>query len=259
MLARNPRSVLHPGGRAPAVRLHPVHRQAHGRPDPGTKNPVGKLKDVRVDLPVGLSVNPQATPQCDLATFTSNALLCPPTRRSGESLITVRRRHAAGPPVPAQVYNLVPSTGNRPASASELARHATSSSKPTSTGTATTTRASRSTSRRPPLGGCEGLICKNRLVFDGTRRQRQLPHHPEHLPRPGPGGLRSTPTRPTCGPTRWRTPNPLRFPNGSAACRGAAAAGDHPKSCGSIPFNPAIGVDPGTNQIDSPAGRPRSS
>ena len=38
-----------------------------GVPIPGTENPVGTLKTLRVELPVGLRGDPQATPQCELA------------------------------------------------------------------------------------------------------------------------------------------------------------------------------------------------
>ena len=38
----------------------------HTSPLPLTEEPVGNLKTVLVDLPAGLSVNPQATPQCEL-------------------------------------------------------------------------------------------------------------------------------------------------------------------------------------------------
>src|SRR5215213_7145118 len=37
------------------------------------EKPVGEVKTVRVDLPVGLSVNPGATPRCPLATFEAGA------------------------------------------------------------------------------------------------------------------------------------------------------------------------------------------
>src|SRR3954454_22358894 len=77
----------------------------------GTETPVGTLKDVRVDLPVGLSVNPQATPQCELATFTSNALLCPPASVVGTSVITTAAAGIPLPPISVQVYNLVPNQG----------------------------------------------------------------------------------------------------------------------------------------------------
>ena len=42
----------------------------------GPEEPIGELKTVRVDLPVGLSVNPQATPQCPQATFEASAGSC---------------------------------------------------------------------------------------------------------------------------------------------------------------------------------------
>ena len=40
----------------------------------GGKEPVGELKNVLVDLPVGLSVNPGATPRCPIATFEAGAV-----------------------------------------------------------------------------------------------------------------------------------------------------------------------------------------
>src|SRR5512146_532383 len=54
-------------------------------PLPGSEKPVGQLKTVRVDLPVGLSVNPQATDQCPLATFEANPASCPPSSVVGKS------------------------------------------------------------------------------------------------------------------------------------------------------------------------------
>src|SRR5436853_1782806 len=83
----------------------------HGPPP--TEAPVGELKTVRVDLPVGLSVNPGATPRCTRAQFESDT--CPLTSKVGESLVT-----AAGPlgpidPVPGvtqvPVYNVQPEQG----------------------------------------------------------------------------------------------------------------------------------------------------
>jgi hypothetical protein len=38
--------------------------------------PEGSVKDVRVDLPEGLNVNPQAVPQCPKATFEANPAEC---------------------------------------------------------------------------------------------------------------------------------------------------------------------------------------
>jgi hypothetical protein len=72
------------------------------------------LKDVRVDLPVGLSVNPQATPQCPLAKFLESAALCAGSE-VGESAITASLSGVPLPPTPpltqVPVYNLVPAEG----------------------------------------------------------------------------------------------------------------------------------------------------
>jgi hypothetical protein len=46
------------------------------------KEPEGKVKDVRVDLPPGLAVNPEAVAQCPEAT--ANAFKCPPESEVGE-------------------------------------------------------------------------------------------------------------------------------------------------------------------------------
>ena len=48
----------------------------------GAKEPEGKVKDVRVDLPPGLAVNPEAVAQCPEAT--ANAFACPPESQVGE-------------------------------------------------------------------------------------------------------------------------------------------------------------------------------
>ena len=138
------------------------------------KIPVGNLRTVRVDLPPGLSVNPQATPQCELVGGESpDARL--PVRHAGRRQRTSRRPALADrlavPFRPFAVYNLVPDRANRPASASACSA-TTSSSKPTSPGTsdyheyftihvARRAAAGRSNWRRSS---------NNRLVFDGNGR-----------------------------------------------------------------------------------------
>lgn len=80
----------------------------------GSNEPVGDLKTVLVDLPRGLSVNPQATPQCPLEGGKLPALGCDavaPGSQVGNSLVTI----AVGPvvvgPLSFPVYNLVPREG----------------------------------------------------------------------------------------------------------------------------------------------------
>src|SRR5215467_11818935 len=55
---------------------------------PPGKTPVDELKTVRVDLPVGLSVNPSATIRCPLKTFEDGAAGCPVDSEVGKSQVT---------------------------------------------------------------------------------------------------------------------------------------------------------------------------
>ncbi len=100
----------------------------------------------------------------------------------------------------------------------------------------------------------EGLIFKNRLVFNG---------------RSGNGTFVTTPS--TCfGPAvpsspfvhlystwlradSYEQPNPT-FPDGSSYFESRIPPETDPKECGSIPFDPSVGVDPNTAQTDSPSG-----
>ncbi len=50
--------------------------------------PIGHVKDVRVDLPSGLAVNPEATPACSEAEIEAEKSLCPPGSKVGEDEAT---------------------------------------------------------------------------------------------------------------------------------------------------------------------------
>jgi len=80
--------------------------------DQGTNEPVGDLKTVLVDLPKGLSVNPQATPQCALVNGKFPPGGCPVDTAVGYSLVTVYLP-VLGPtgPLSFPVYNIVPRQG----------------------------------------------------------------------------------------------------------------------------------------------------
>jgi hypothetical protein len=58
--------------------------------------PDGFVKDIVVETPEGLSVNPEAAPQCPLATAETNILTCPPTTIVGTNYLTVAVK-APGP------------------------------------------------------------------------------------------------------------------------------------------------------------------
>jgi hypothetical protein len=252
----------------------------HG-PPPG-EAPVDELKTVRVDLPVGLSVNPGATVRCKLAVFQAGASGCPPESKVGESFVT-----AAGPLGPIEpkpgvtqvsVYNVEPKPGEAARFGLELGGNEVflegdvNWSGDYHEGFTIHVPATLSEDLGEALGlltGQKGVVLKNRLVFDG---------------RSGDGTFLTTPT--TCfGPAYaddWvegelpngpsgsdystflradsvGNPDP-NFPNGSSFFESpipplseTEGPGTEPKDCSSIPYEPSIGVDPGTAEANSPA------
>ncbi|MGV1049929.1 MAG: hypothetical protein ACOYD4_15560 [Solirubrobacterales bacterium] len=229
--------------------------------EPGVLGPVpiGELKDVRVDLPVGLSVNPGATERCPLATFETNPLGCPPKSPVGTSIVT-----GAAPilgtevgPLEATVYNLVPKAGQPARFGFNLV------------GNNIYLEADLAydsdyhegfTIAVPPLISLEplfkGLILKNRLIFDG---------------RSGDGTFITTPS--TCLGEAFSQSASIYSTNllassikeeeqaGYAFPQSAAPAfespippGTEPKKCNTIPYNPKVEVQPGAAATNSPAG-----
>jgi hypothetical protein len=77
--------------------------------------PEGNVKDVRVDLPEGLNVNPQAVPQCPKATFEANPASCAASQ-VGVSEVSAVELELLGIQIPVSlspaVYNLVPDQGS---------------------------------------------------------------------------------------------------------------------------------------------------
>lgn len=230
------------------------------RNEPPGQTPVGELKTVRVDLPVGLSVNPGATPQCPQADFEKDALLfCPPGSEVGTSQVTASLLGVPSPvPLSATVYNIVPPFGEPARFGFNLA------------GNNVYLKADVAwdgdyhegfTIDVPPAPSLppilEGLILKNRLVFKG---------------RSGDGTFITTPS--TCFGeavpgvfqqvySTWLLASSIAeeedssydFPqDAEPPLESRIPPGRSPKDCGAIPFDPSIEVDPQTSQTDSPAG-----
>jgi hypothetical protein len=250
----------------------------HG-PPPG-EAPVGELKTVRVDLPVGLSVNPGATPRCKRSQFEADT--CPIGSKVGESFVT-----AAGPlgPIAPQpgvtqvpVYNVQSEQGEAARFGLKLAGNEVFLEGDVAwesdyhEGFTIHVPAALPEDLGNALGlltGQKGVILKNRLVFEG---------------RAGDGTFLTTPT--TCfGPAYkddWKEgeapggpsgsiystflradsvaePDP-NFPDGSSYFESPIppvsetdGPGTSPKDCDTIPYDPEIEVDPGTAEVNSPA------
>jgi hypothetical protein len=225
------------------------------------EEPEVDMKTLRVDLPVGLSVNPGATPQCEVgAGQHPDPATCPAASKVGESLVTVSPEVPLTPPITiaVPVYNVKPNPG-------EPARFGFSVLNPVITEPPSDIYLEGDvawssdyhegfTIHVPKVSGVK--LLKNRLVFEG---QSQGPA--------GVGHFLTTPS--TCfDPAQpafahtystyaradsLQNPDPS-FPNGSPFVEAKLPPGTSPKECGTIPFDPAIGVDPGTNQVDAPAG-----
>jgi hypothetical protein len=241
---------------------------------PGTLGPVpvGNLRTVRVDLPPGLTVNPQSTPaQCELAPGESPKT-CPPNSKVGISIVTavstvpLTDGLAVTVLPPFNVYNIVPEPGEPARFGLDALGNNVFLEADVAWESDYHEYFTIDVAKLEVPGLGEGArIIKNRLVFDGNGET------------PGDDGtFITTPT--TCfGPAvpgslfehvystylradgyepEFFDPN---FPNGSAFVeskipRKPPEFETSPKECASIPFDPSIGVDPGTAQTDSPAG-----
>jgi hypothetical protein len=222
------------------------------------KEPEVDMKTLRVDLPVGLSVNPGATPQCAAARPRD----CPPDTQVGTSVVIVSPEAPLVPPVPvtANVYNLVPKQGQPARFGFTVEPVPDLPLLPPSDIYLEADVAWESdfhegfTIAVPKVPNVK--LLQNRLIFNGQAS--------------APGGIGHFLTTPsTCfdpnNPATSHTystyaradslqnPDPA-FPNGSPFVESKLPPGTSPKDCATIPFNPSIGVDPGTKQVDSPAG-----
>ncbi len=211
------------------------------------EEPVGDVKTVRVDLPTGLSVNPQATPQCPQATFESTPLSCPAGSNVGTSFAVAALLGVSSPQLPATVYNIEPPAGE-PA---RFGFNLLGNNVYLRAGVAWEGDYHEYFTIDAPTSPV-GHVLKNRLVFEG---------------RAGNGTFITTPT--TC--FDWTQPafqhvysTYLRadghppfedpsFPNGSPFIESELPPNTSPKECGSVPFEPTTAVAPGTAQTDSPA------
>jgi len=221
--------------------------------------PKGELKTVRVDLPVGLSVNPGATEQCSLEDFEDD--LCPVESKVGKSIVTAALPIVGTelPPLEADVFNVEPVFGEAARFGLKLA------------GNEVFLRGDVAWDGDYHEGftidvpetlpdGLGGLIKKNRLVFDGTSGDGTFITTPstclgEASPFPnGPSGHVYSTYLLAGSSAEAKEPGYVFPQSAMPPLESPIPPGTEPKSCETIPYDPELGVDPGTATTDSPAG-----
>jgi hypothetical protein len=226
------------------------------------ETPVGELKTVHVDLPVGLSVNPAATPRCPLATFQANPSNCPDESQVGENAVTASLAGVPAPPIKpitqVPVYNLIPPPGEPARFGLELV------------GNEVYLRADLDwagdyhegfTIDVPRVADLEplikGLILKNRLFFDGRSGDGTFITTPSTClgeASPGPSGHVYSTWLLAGSWTEAEQPG-YRFPQSAEpAFESPIPPGTEPRECETIPYDPSIAVDPETAATNSPSG-----
>jgi len=220
------------------------------------EEPIGELKTIRVDLPVGLSVNPGAIKQCPLASFEENPLLCAGSE-VGESKVTAAPLGVPTEAPPVTVYNLVPSAGEPALFGFELA------------GNDVYLKSDVAwhgdyhegfTIDVPPTPKLEplikGLILKNRLVFNGRAGDGTFITTPSTCLGPATPPFQNVYSTFLLASSVAEEANPsYQFPaSAQPPLESRIPPGTSPKQCGTIPFKPSIAVDPKTAATDSPSG-----
>jgi hypothetical protein len=255
-------SVATPGQYFETAAAHPNYGftqfiVAHG----ALEKPSAELQYVRVELPVGLSVNPGATERCPIETFEASATSCPPGSKVGESFVTAWALTLIPPAAPltaVPVYNVVPKEGQAARFGLELLGNEVflegdiASTSDYHEGF--TIEVPKALPIEIPLEIFEGLIYKNRLVFNG---------------RAGDGTFLTTPS--TCNgqaftesgsqySTLLKAASYKEIEAGESFPAGAGEylespipPGTSPKSCNTIPYAPTLAVAPGTEETNAPA------
>jgi hypothetical protein len=226
------------------------------------ETPVGELKTVRVDLPVGLSVNPGATERCPLPTFESGASNCPAGSKVGESAVTASLLGVPAPPTKpvsqVPVYNIVPVNGEPARFGLELAGNEVFLEADVDWAgdyhEGFTIHVPQVASLEPLI---KGLILKNRLVFDGRSGDGTFITTPSTClgeAAPGPSGHAYS-TYLLASSWAEEAQAGYQFPQSAEpAFESPIPPGTSPKDCDTIPYDPSVEADPNTKSTNSPAG-----
>lgn len=232
---------------------------------------VGDAKTFLVDLPAGLSINPQATPQCELPVVEGKEVIpagaCPEDTKVGESIITVNVEGVSGayPFTAVPVYNLKPRPGEPArfgfnffelqevflnagvAWQSDYHEYFTIHvSKVSITKLAANRLFFNGTTGEEGEGGAfitNPSTCNDASV-EPYRREYATTLHADSLQEEAPEDEYDVaePVFP-----------PLGFLNGSQEVIGYLPKGAKPEGCDKVPFEPTVSTEAGTTSTDSPS------
>ena len=225
-------------------------------PLPGMKTPVGVLGKVRVDLPVGLTVNPQATPQCEEIADPSKCATSAPLSQVGVSAVTLSVAGVVTPPVEGvtkvPVYNLVPEEGQPALFGLSLA------------GNAVYLKADVAWDGdyhegftidvpEPPPGA---KVLTNRLTFNGQSGDGTFITTPSTCLDPEQAGFEGIYSTWLLAASKEELASGgYSFPQSAEPqFESPLPEGKKPIDCEGVPYEPSLEVDPGQAATDSPAG-----
>ena len=243
---------------------------------PPFERPVESLRTVRVDIPPGFTVNPQATPWCETPSPSS----CPPTTKVGISIVEVTNpsNGASVELPPAAVFNLKPEHGEPARFGFSVAgndviletgvtweddyhEHFTIHAHEVSIDSIALEELGLPTLDLE--AGELARIAKNRLVFEGQAGLSGtfLTTPPTCLGKATPGSPFEHVYSTWLRADGHENPDP-NFPHGSAFVESKIPyrldppppVETSPKECDTIPFEPSISVAPNTGLTDSPSG-----
>jgi hypothetical protein len=230
-------------------------------------------KRIRADLPVGLTVNPQATPQCPLETFQANEAACPPGSIVGVEEVTVSvqvggvipkpsppfppgetfPKGSVLPPSPSlntkvPVFNLVPKIGQPALFGFKIGTAKTPVYVEGDVAWESDYHQGFTINLPPPNPLVQTL--KSRLVNFGQSGNGSYITNPTTCFDPA-TGVYSTFLRAQGNfPAEQDDPFPQAFTPWEAALPpGVGVTG-----CELVPFEPGLNVEPGTDKVDSPTG-----
>jgi len=229
----------------------------------GPEEPVGELKTVRVDLPVGLSVNPGATEKrCPMEVFEAGAGGCPSESLVGESFVTTSLLGTPAPPAKpltqVPVYNVIPEEGEPARFGLELAENEVFLEADVAWESdyheGFTIQVPRAVELEPLISG---LVLSNRLVFNGRAGDGTFITTPSTClgeAAPGPSGTAYS-TYLLAGSYQEAEEPGYEFPADAAPpLESRIPPETEPEECTTIPYDPGLNVAPGTVTTDSPAG-----